>query len=212
MADLLSRIFLDEGLADRIRRKLPCMFKIAEMDVSRGGKVGMEVGVLREQIIIALLMYKFGKDNVITNIPANEPQTDVKLKGHDNPISIKTKTGSGFSGVKLIWTVDWEMVERFSKSYYPNHDTLFISVNWGKSGVFAYIPLNVHREIFERLGRSSYIKQPKKGTNPRGVEISSTALKLCLEHTHTKKISIIWKCNSVIKYSPYDRWVKLWAD
>ena len=212
MADLLSEIFLDEKLVDRVKRRLPCMFKIAEMDISRGGRVGMEVGVLREQIIIALLIYKFGEDNVITDIPTNEPQTDVKLRGHDNPISIKTKTGSGLSGVKLVWTVDWRMVEEFCSNYYPTHDTLFINVNWNKRGVFAYVPLSVHREVFEYLGRASYIKQPKRGTNPRGVEISSKALKLCLEHADTKKIDIIWQCDDVVEYSPYNRWVELWAN
>ncbi len=212
MSDILKHIFLDEELVKRIRGKLPCMFKIAEMDISRGRRVGMEVGVLREQIIVAMLIYKFGEDKVITDIPTNELQTDVILKAHDNPISIKTKTGSGFSGIKLVWTVDWKMVESFCRNYYPTHDTLFVNVNWNKRGVFAYIPLNVHREIFRHLGIDSYVKRPKKGTNPRGVEISSKALKLCLEHTNTRKINIEWECNNLKKYTPYIRWVKLWAE
>ena len=212
MADLLTQLFIDEQMVDRIKRKLPCMFKMAELEISRGGRVGMEVGVLREQIIIALLIYKFGEDNVKTEVPVNEPQTDVEVVGHDNPISIKTKTGSGFSGVKLIWTVDWEMVDEFCRNYSPTHDTLYVNVNWNRTGVFAYIPLEVHREVFQELGRELYIKQPKKGTNPRGVEISSKALRLCIEHSKTKKINIDWECHDTREYKPYDRWVELWAN
>jgi hypothetical protein len=73
----------------------------------------MEVGGLRERIIVALLIYKFGKENVITNIPITFPEADVILKGHYNPISIKTKSGKGLSGVKIVWTVDWQKVEEF---------------------------------------------------------------------------------------------------
>jgi len=51
----------------------------------------MEVGSLRERIIVALLIYKFGEENVKTDIPITEPEVDVKL--FNQPISIKTITG-----------------------------------------------------------------------------------------------------------------------
>jgi len=41
----------------------------------------MEVGSVREKIIVALLIYKFGKENVETEIPITEPEVDVKLFG-----------------------------------------------------------------------------------------------------------------------------------
>ncbi|CAD7771606.1 Restriction endonuclease ThaI [Candidatus Methanoperedenaceae archaeon GB50] len=47
----------------------------------------MEVGSLRERIIISLLIYKFGEANVETEIPITEPEVDVKLFGE--PVSIK---------------------------------------------------------------------------------------------------------------------------
>lgn len=71
----------------------------------------MEVGSVRERIIVALLIYKFGETNVETEIPITEPEVDVKLFGI--PVSIKTMTGKSFGGVKLIWTVDAKKAEEY---------------------------------------------------------------------------------------------------
>ena len=46
----------------------------------------MEVGSVRERIIIALMIYKFGKENVETDIPITKSEIDVKLFAE--PISI----------------------------------------------------------------------------------------------------------------------------
>jgi hypothetical protein len=87
----IIEIFEDEALIVKIQKRLPYLFELAELESSRAGKVGMEVGSLREKIIIALLIYKFGEKNVETEIPITEPEVDVKLFGY--PISIKTVTG-----------------------------------------------------------------------------------------------------------------------
>lgn len=102
------------------------MFQLAELESSRAGKIGMEVGSLREKIIILLLNYKFGEKYVETNIPITEPEVDVKL--FNQPISIKTITGN--NGVKLIWTVDREKVLEFFQSYYPSCDIILVQINW----------------------------------------------------------------------------------
>ncbi len=104
MSSRLTEIFEDKDLVKRIGSRLPYLFQIAELESSRAGKIGMEVGSLRERVIVALLLYKFGEKNVETEIPITEPEVDVRLFGQN--ISIKTITGKGFSGVKLIWTVD----------------------------------------------------------------------------------------------------------
>jgi len=69
MSSRLIEIFEDTKLVDRIKNKLPHLFQLAELESSRAGKIGMEVDSLRERIIIALLIYKFGEANVETNIP-----------------------------------------------------------------------------------------------------------------------------------------------
>ena len=47
----------------------------------------MEIGSARERIVIALLIYKFGEDNIKTDIAITESETDVIV--FDEPISIK---------------------------------------------------------------------------------------------------------------------------
>jgi hypothetical protein len=60
MPSRLIEIFEDENLVDKIKRRLPCLFQLAELESSGAGKIGMEVGSVRERIIVALLIYKFG--------------------------------------------------------------------------------------------------------------------------------------------------------
>ena len=103
----LVKLFRDSDTVIKIKEKLPHLFQLAELESQRAGKIGMEVGSVRERIIAALLIYKFGEENVETEIPITEAEIDVKL--YDLSISVKTKTGTGYSGVKLIWTVDAQM-------------------------------------------------------------------------------------------------------
>lgn len=200
-------LFHDELLVSKIQIKLPELFNLAELESSRAGKVGMEVGSAREKILIALLIYKFGKENVEANIPITEPEVDVKVMG--NPISIKTMTGKKLGSVKLIWTVDAEQALIFSQGYLPCYDMLLAQVSWGGSGGLFYFPCDIQREALQRIGRERYIKLPKVGTNPRGVEISAEALNIIATHPHSLKIPIKWD-REAIEYNPYDRWLELW--
>lgn len=209
MLSKLIELFEDVDLVNRIKNKLPYLFQLAELESSRAGKVGMEVGSLREKIIIALLIYKFGEANVKTDIPIAEPEVDVKLFGE--PISIKTITGKGFGGVKLIWTVDAQKAREFRDNYYPSCDIILVQVNWGGIGGLYYIPLETQRKVFDRIGRTQYIKLPKPGTNPRGVEITANALSLLIKDSLSKVIEITWK-KTKIDYNPYKRWVDYWRE
>ncbi|KAA0008819.1 MAG: type II restriction endonuclease subunit R [Thermoplasmata archaeon] len=209
MSSKLIEIFEDAEIVNRIKNKLPYLFQLAELESSRAGKIGMEVGSLREKIIIALLIYKFGETNVETEIPITEPEVDVKL--FDKPVSIKTITSKSFGGVKLIWTVDAQKAREFRENYYPACDILLVQINWGNNGGFYYIPVESQREIFNRVGRNGYIKLPKPGTNPRGVEISKEALIALVNHRLTKMIEIKWQ-KTKIDYDPYKRWVDYWRE
>jgi hypothetical protein len=205
----LAEVFEDEELKARIQRKLPYLFNIAELESSRAGKIGMQVGSLRENVIIALLIYKFGEQNVETEIPITEPEVDVRLFGQT--VSIKTITGKRFSGVKLIWTVDAQKARQFRQNYYPRCDTLFVQVNWGGKGGIYYLPLEVQKAVFQRMGREKYIKLPKPGTNPRGVEITKAALEAVVTDKESKNIEIHWQ-RTEIDYDPYQRWVDHWRE
>jgi len=169
----------------------------------------MEVGSLREKIIVALLIYKFGESNVKTDIPIIEREVDVELFGQ--PVSIKTITGRGFGGVKLIWTVDAQKAREFRENYYPRCDVLLVQIVWNGRGGFYYIPLEAQKRLFEEMGRERYIKLPIPGTNPRGVEISKEALLRLVGDKETKVIEIDWR-RSEIDYHPYKRWVDYWRE
>ena len=90
MVSRLPELFADLPLVDKIKRRLPHLFHYAERDSSRAGRVGMEVGSLRERILVALLIFKFGDANVETELPITLHDVDAKL--FDAPISIKTLT------------------------------------------------------------------------------------------------------------------------
>lgn len=170
----------------------------------------MQVGSLRENIVCALLIHRFGEENVNTNIPITKPETDVEL--FNQPVSIKTKKNIGLGGVKLIWTVDAQNAKEFQRDYYPECDLLFVHIIWDNVGGLYYIPVEVQREILQEIGRANYIKLPKEGTNPRGVEITKEALASLINNAETKKIQILWKKRANIKYTPYERWVEYWRE
>ncbi len=207
MPNHLKQLFVNKDIVKRIKEKMPSLFQLAEIDSSRDGKLGMEVGSIREKIIIALLIYKFGEKNVKTNIPITKAEIDVIL--FNKPISIKTISGN-LAGVKLIWTVDPQKALEFSQKYHLSIDLLLINVNWGERGSFYYFPKESQARVFNKLGRQKYLKLPKQGTNPRGVEITKEALELLTKDEDITFIDIDWK-RKKIKYAAYDRWVQLWG-
>ena|ERR1035438_3782529 len=209
MNEKISEFFEDERLIQRIKDKLPKLFQQAELESSRAGKIGMEVGTVREKIIVALLLYKFGEDEVITDIPITESEIDVIV--HGTPISIKTMTGVRLGGVKLIWTVDAASALHFSNNYKPSCDMIFIHINWSRIGAFYYIPLEVQQEVLKNLGKERYIKLPVAGTNPRGVEMKAEAMLALTMHEKTYNIPIDWTKEEV-DFKPFLRWLELWQN
>ena len=206
MSNYLKQLFSDEKIIKMVKEKMPDMFQLAEMESSRAGKLGMEVGSARERIIIALLIYKFGEENIKTDIPITESDLDVIL--FNNPISIKTISG-GLTGVKLVWTVDPQKALEFSKNYQPKSDLLLVNINWGDTSAFYYFPKESQIRVFKKIGAKKYLKLPKRGTNPRGVEITQKALKLLTMDKDMMSIDVNWVRREV-KYDVYDRWVELW--
>jgi len=209
LTNRLAEIFEDKELIGKIKRRLPYYYQLAELESSRAGKIGMEVGSVREKIMVALLIYKFGESNIKTDIPIIEPEIDVELFGQ--PLSIKTITGTGLSGVKLVWTVDAQKAREFLERYYPRCDILLVQIVWNGRGGFYYIPLEAQKRLFEEIGKERYIKLPKPGTNPRGVEITKEALLRLVGDKEAKFIEIGWQ-KSEIDYYPYKRWVDYWRE
>ncbi|MBI4378075.1 MAG: ThaI family type II restriction endonuclease [Nitrospinae bacterium] len=209
MSGKLTEIYTDKNLVEKIKKRLPYLFQLAELESSRAGKTGMEVGSVRERIIVALLIYKFGEVNVETEIPITESEVDAKLFGE--PVSVKTITGKSLGGVKLIWTVDAQKVIEFRENYYPSCDILLIQINWGDTGGFFYIPVELQEKVFDKMGRDNYIKLPKAGTNPRGAEITKEALSNLVADKQCQRIVIEWQ-KTKIDFNPYKKWVDFWKE
>lgn len=209
MASRLVEIFKDKEMIKKIQKKLPYLFALAELEASRAGRVGMEAGSLREKVLIALLIHKFGEENVDVEVPITQPEVDVNLFGF--PISIKTGRRGG---VKAVWTVNAQSAREFIYKYAPRTEILLARIKWGGKESLYLIPLETQKKVFEGLGREKYFKLPKPGTNPRGVEFSGEALKRMCKDPKTKKIEIFWE-HPKAKVSPYEvyrRWLDYWKE
>ena len=210
MSNKIKSIFTNKEIIQKIQDKLPKLFQLAEIDNSRDGKLGMEVGSARERIIIAMLIYTFGQENINTNIPITEKETDVII--FDEPISIKTFTNKRVVGVKLIWSVDAEKALYFKTSYVPECDILLVHINWNAKGALYLIPKEAQLEVLNSMGRDKYFKLPVVGTNSRGVEITNIAINELVINSLSKKIEINWIRNNNTDYNQYNRWVDLWSE
>jgi len=211
MSERIEELFTDQAIITKVQNKLPLMFQMAERELSRHGKAGMETGTLREKIITALLTYKFGESNVDLEIPIIATEVDVKLFGQSFSIKTKTTKSPNPGQFKLIWTVDKQKALEFRNTYSPSCGLILAHIFWGKTGGLYYIPLAVQSELLQSIGREKYIKLPKEKTNPRGVEISSHAVKQLLADSRIRKIPIKW-IRQEIDYNPYERWLELWQE
>jgi len=210
---VFNEIFDDNLIVRRVKNKMPQLFQLAELECSRDGKLGMEIGSARERILIALLMYKYGIDIVNSSVKITEPAVDVYVKGE--PLSIKTITTANSKlrgGIKLIWTVDAQKALEFQKLYMPTCDILLAQIAWNNTGRLCLFSKESQANILNQIGRERYIKLPKAGTNPRGAEISSEALQLLLESADTRVIEIPF-VRTVVDYREiYTKWLEAWRE
>jgi hypothetical protein len=61
------------------------------------------------------------------------------------------------------------------------------------------------------MGRGKYIKLPKAGTNPRGVELTKEALSSLVEDEMSEVIELSWQ-KTKVDYNPYKRWTDYWRE
>lgn len=212
MSSVYDKLFEDKLIEKRVKNKLPHLFQLAELESSRNGKVGMEIGSVRERILIALLMYKFGIDIVDPEIPITAPEVDVYV--HNTPLSIKTMTTKSdrYSSVKLIWTVDHQKALVFQNTYIPSCDMLLAKIRWGGKGKLLLFSKESQIKVLKDIGRDRYIKIPKENTNSRGVEISAEALTLLEQCTDTKCIEINFVREKIDYREVYTKWLDAWTD
>ena len=208
-----DELFDDQQVVRQIRQKLPRLFLLAELESQRNGKVGMEVGSVREKILIALLMYKFGLDRVNTDIAITEPEIDVIVDGE--PLSIKTITiphNLLIRGVKVSWSVDAETALKFKEEYFPSCDMMLVEIRWDDTGHLYLFKKHSQREILTKLGVGNYLKLPAQGRNARGVELTGEALRLLVKDASTRKIDIDFPHEQLEYKEAYKRWLDAWRE
>ncbi|MFQ3610529.1 MAG: ThaI family type II restriction endonuclease [Fimbriimonadales bacterium] len=211
----ILHLFDDPNLNARIQRRLPSLFARAQAQVERGGRVGMEAGTLREKVLIALLILKYGRHQVETETPVTEHELDVRVGGYG--VSIKTTTltkpATRFT-IKVNWTVDAQTAQAFYENYEPKYDILLATICWENEGGLYVIPVEVQEEVMTQLGRDKYLEKPKQGTNPRGVELSAEAVNQLLKHSETKRLSIDWRISEEhrerLREQSLNKWIELW--
>ncbi len=210
MASIYNRLFDDMLIVRRVKNKLPHLFQLAELESSRNGKIGMEIGSVRERILISLLMYKYGIDIVDPNIPITAPEVDVLV--NKEPLSIKTVTASrnSWGSIKLIWTVDAEKALEFKNGYIPQCDMLVAKIVWNEIGKLLLFSKQSQIKVLNQIGRDKYIKLPKKNTNSRGVEISAEALTLLEQCNDTRCIEISFTREKIDYREVYAKWLDAW--
>lgn len=212
MSSVFNKLFDDNLIVRRVKNKLPHLFQLAELESSRNGKIGMEIGSVRERILIALLMYKFGIDIVNSDIPITAPEVDVIV--NDNPLSIKTMTTNSerWSSIKLIWTVDAKKALEFKNTYMPSCDMLVAKIRWNGEGKLLLFSKESQQQVLNDIGRDRYIKLPKENTNARGVEITAEALSILETHKDTRCININFTREKIDYREIYTKWLDAWRE
>ena len=212
MSSVYSKLFDDNLIVKRVKNKLPHLFQLAELESSRNGKIGMEIGSVRERILIALLMYKFGIDIVDPDIPITAPEVDVIV--NNTPLSIKTMTTNSerWSSIKLIWTVDAQKALEFKNIYTPSCDMLVAKIRWNGEGKLLLFSKESQCKILNEIGRDRYIKLPKENTNARGVEITAEVLSMLERYEDTRCININFTREKIDYREVYTKWLDAWRE
>lgn len=195
--------FENTNFRNLVKNNLPTLFKKAELETTRGGKIGMEVGVLRERILCSILIKSFGVENITTEFGVTENSKDVKV--FDDILSIKTFTNDGYSGIKVFWASDNQSVKTAVDSYKPKNHLLVSQIKWGTTGNGLFlIPLGLQNIFFEKYGVYNYLKI--NSGNNRGISFQTNVLKEMLNHVDTKKIRIEWN-EPELRLNVFERWI-----
>ena len=205
MNPCIVNLLNDENKIGHFVQKLPTAFEIVSNEIPSRNPA---IGILREHVIIGYLISEFGEDKVSVPTQGNERGFDVVV--YDEKLSIKTVTGNGHGSVKVLWTVDQSKVDLEIESYQPEYDLFLVTIHWGRTrdSIF-YIPTSVQLETYDMFG-VEYLKA-NRGTNHRGIFISTEAMKALKTHPDTVKSEVTWTKQGM-HYTPYERWEEFWKE
>ena len=199
---LLRHFFQDSERTRRLTKLLPEAFAVAANEVLPGSPA---IGTLREFVISGFFVQEFGPD--IVSFPELGSEKSYNLKIEEMPLSICTV--SGYSSIKVKWTVDPSKVEDEIKNYSPQVDIFLVNIQWGKnSDSLFYFPVSTQLDVIGAIGRENYLHAPI-GTNHRGISISSGAMRELKSHTESLKAPVEWGPKPR-PAEPQERWVEWW--
>lgn len=186
-----------------LNRSLPEAFRTANSENRRGGSVGQQVGVMRENIVRGYLQTQLGRQSVQAAGGANS-RNDLCIEG--SYIEIKTVTDKNL--VKVTWTADPTRGKFYLDDYQPNADMILVRIQWGKNqnSVF-HIPAETLLEIHGRMGEDSF--RHASGTNNRGPDFSKEFMAEIERHGNVLAIPIDWGKDTKDE-TGLSRWLDYW--
>lgn len=158
------------------QRGLISLYADSQVECTRNGACGMEIGMAREKDLCAVLKY-FLKDTIQLEIQNSLPE-DFLISGEK--VSVKHSQSKVGAAVKAKWTSADKSVESDIKAmieapdeYYPHLLLIYLSVPEKKITIVC-ISKEKNKEVIQNL-REEAFKVPKG--NSRGIEYSSKAMK-----------------------------------
>jgi hypothetical protein len=163
----LLEIFEDEMLVNKIKKRLPYLFQLAELESSRAGKVGMKVGSLREKILVALLIYKF-EEKMLTRKFLSQLQRLMR-DCLDNPSP--SELSQGWEALKLHGLSTLKKQESSVKAIPLNAISCLLKLNgmkWASSPTYL---LKFNRKFLKVWGEKGILSFQKQGQTREGLKL-----------------------------------------
>lgn len=178
-------IFGNNDFIKKIQKRLPKFIFDLNSAFKKGGKLSPDIGNLREKMMIGIFKKQY-PIKIQYDFESQEAELDFKFENEN--ISFKTSISKGF---KLIWTSNYDKAMEFYENFTPSCSIVLLLFQKRLGGLY-YFPLKLLIGTRKKLG-DKFLKTPKKGTNPRGVELSTEAFNEMIRSPLCKKISINWE-------------------
>ncbi|MHA1723393.1 MAG: ThaI family type II restriction endonuclease [Promethearchaeota archaeon] len=178
-------IFNNIEFINKIKKRLPKLIYDLDSAFRKGGKLSPDIGNLREKMMIGILKKQY-PNKIKYNFESQESELDFKFE--DENISFKTSISKRF---KLIWTANYRKAIEFYENFIPSCSIILLLFQKKARGLY-YFLLKLLIVTHNKLNEL-FLKKPKKGTNPRGVELSTKAFNEMIKSPLYKKISIDWE-------------------
>jgi hypothetical protein len=173
---------LEEVLRSKdAQRALVFLYSQSQLEHTRNGKCGMEIGMAREKDQGAVLKF-FLKDSIVLDIDNNLPE-DYLIE--NEKVSAKHCTNVVGTSVKVKWTSASvsvsETIETLINApdeYYPHLLITYIDVK-NKKVTIVCVSAEHNKTVIKTLGHNAFKVQ---NGNIRGIEYSKQAMKMLLQN------------------------------